>query len=189
MKRNIINNIEEAQKNLNIFKNSSCIDQINLAAKLCIQSIKKSGKILFCGNGGSASDSAHLSAELTGRYLKNRKPYASVCLSSNLSSITAIANDFGYENVFSRQLDAIGNKHDLLFAISTSGKSNNILKVIKHAYKKKIKVIFLNSTQNKNNNKYADIEIKVPAQRVDRIQELHILVGHLICEIIEEKIK
>tara|TARA_B100000787_G_scaffold167242_1_gene153671 strand:- start:2350 stop:2919 length:570 start_codon:yes stop_codon:yes gene_type:complete len=189
MKKNIISKIEDAQKNLNIFKNSVCVDQIDFAAKLCVQSIKKGGKIIFCGNGGSAADSAHLSAELVGRYLKNRKPYASVCLSSNLSVITAIANDFGYENIFSRQLDAIGNKYDLLFAISASGKSKNILKAIKHAYNKKIKVIFLNSTQNKNNNKFTNIEIKVPSQRVDRIQELHILVGHLICEIIEEKIK
>ena len=140
MKNKIISNIVEAQNNLNIFKNSICIDQIDSAAKLCINSIKKGGKIIFCGNGGSASDSDHLSAELVGRYLKNRKPYASVSLASNLSMITAIANDFGYENIFSRQLDAIGNRHDILFAISTSGKSENILKVIKSANNKKMKV-------------------------------------------------
>ena len=189
MKKNIISKIEDAQKNLNIFKNSVCVDQIDFAAKLCVQSIKKGGKIIFCGNGGSAADSAHLSAELVGRYLKNRKPYASVCLSSNLSVITAIANDFGYEDIFARQLDAIGNKNDVLFAISTSGKSKNVLKAIKTANNKKIKVIFLNSIQNKKNNNSIDIDIKVPAQRVDRIQELHILIGHMICEIIEKEIR
>ncbi len=188
MKNKIISNIEEAQNNLNILKNSICISQIESAAKLCINSIKKGGKIIFCGNGGSASDSDHLSAELVGRYLKNRKPYASVSLASNLSTITAIANDFGYENVFSRQLEGIGNRQDILFAISTSGKSKNILKAIKSANNKKIKVIFLNSIQNKKKNKTINIDIKVPAKRVDRIQELHIFVGHLICEIIEKKI-
>ena len=188
MKNKIISNIEEAQNNLNIFKTGICIEQIESAAKLCINSLKKGGKIIFCGNGGSASDSDHLSAELVGRYLKNRKPYASVSLASNLSTITAIANDFGYENVFSRQLDAIANRQDILFAISTSGKSKNILKAIKAANNKKIKVIFLNSIQNKKKNKTINIDIKVPAKRVDRIQELHIFVGHLICEIIEKKI-
>jgi D-sedoheptulose 7-phosphate isomerase len=189
MKKNIISKIEDAQKSLNIFKSSICVEQIDSAAKLCIQSIKKGGKILFCGNGGSASDAAHLSAELVGRYLKNRKPYASVCLASNLSAITAIANDFGYENIFSRQLDSIGSKHDVLFAISTSGISKNVLKAIKLAHGKKIKVIYLNSIKNKKKNNYINIDIKVPAQRVDRIQELHILIGHLICEIIENKIR
>ena len=189
MNNNILKNISVAQKNLKILKEGNYLKQISFAAELCIKSINANGKILFCGNGGSASHSSHLSAELVGRYLKNRKAYASVCLSSNISAITAIANDYGYENVFSRQLDAIGNKKDLLFAISTSGKSINILKAIKHAYKKKIKIIYLNSAKNKNKNKFADIEIKVPGLRVDRIHELHILVGHLICEIIEDKIR
>tara|TARA_B100000767_G_scaffold138249_1_gene130756 strand:+ start:185 stop:754 length:570 start_codon:yes stop_codon:yes gene_type:complete len=189
MRKDIIKTIEDAKNNLIIFKNSSCVDKIELAARLCVQSIKTNGKIIFCGNGGSASDSAHLSAELVGRYLKNRKPYASLSLVSNLSVITAIANDFGYEDIFARQLDAIGNKNDVLFAISTSGKSKNVLKAIKTANNKKIKVIFLNSIQNKKNNDSIDIDIKVPAQRVDRIQELHILIGHMICEIIEKEIR
>jgi len=189
MRKDIIKRIEDAKNNLIIFKNSSCVDKIELAARLCVQSIKKNGKIIFCGNGGSASDSAHLSAELVGRYLKNRKPYASLSLVSNLSVITAIANDFGYEDIFARQLDAIGNKNDVLFAISTSGKSKNVLKAIKTANNKKIKVIFLNSIQNKKKNNSIDIDIKVPAQRVDRIQELHILIGHMICEIIEKEIR
>jgi D-sedoheptulose 7-phosphate isomerase len=188
MRKDIIDRIEDAQNNLMIFKNSNCIAKIELAARICIQSIKKNGKIIFCGNGGSASDSAHLSAELVGRYLKNRKPYASLSLATSLSAITAIANDYGYENVFARQLSAIGNKNDVLFAISTSGKSKNILKAIKIANNKKIKVIFLNSVQNKKKNNAIDVDIKVPAERVDRIQELHILIGHLICEIIEKKI-
>ncbi len=189
MKKIIISRIKDAQKNLQTLTTTTCIDQISIAAEQCIKSIKSGGKVLFCGNGGSAADSAHLSAELVGRYLKNRKPYASVCLSSNISSITAIANDFGYENIFSRQLDSIGKKNDVLFAISTSGKSKNILKVIKKASDKKIKIIFLNSVLKKSKNKFSDIEIKVPANRVDRIQELHILIGHLICEIIEKNIK
>ena len=189
MKKIILDRIIEAQKNLTILKKNHFINQISKAAKLCINSLNKRGKIVFCGNGGSASDAAHLSAELVGRYLSNRKPYASVCLSSNLSLLTAIANDYGYENIFSRQIEAIGKKDDVLFAISTSGKSKNILKAIKAAKKKKLKIIFLNSIKNKKVNKICNFDIKVPAQRVDQIQELHIMIGHLICEIIERQIK
>lgn len=189
MTKIIISKINESVKNLERLAASECIDQINQAALQCIMTIKKGGKILFCGNGGSASDSAHLSAELVGRYLINRNPYASVSLSSNLSTLTAIANDFGFDNIFSRQIEAIGKKNDVLIAISTSGKSKNILRAIKKAREKKIKVIFLNSIKNKSKNKFSDIEIKVPSLRVDRIQEMHILIGHIICELIEKKIK
>ena len=189
MTKIIISKINGSVKNLERLAASECIDQINQAALQCIKTIKKGGKILFCGNGGSASDAAHLSAELVGRYLINRKPYASVSLSSNLSTITAIANDFWFENIFSRQIEAIGKKNDVLIAISTSGKSKNILKAIKKAREKKIKVVFLNSIKNKSKNKFSNIEIKVPSLRVDRIQEMHILIGHIICELIEKKIK
>jgi len=189
MKKIILDRIIEAEKNLSILKSADFINQISNAAKICINSLNNGGKILFCGNGGSASDAAHLSAELVGRYLSNRKPYASVCLSSNLSLLTAIANDYGYDNIFSRQIEAIGKKDDILFVISTSGKSKNILKAINTGKKKKLKIIFLNSIKNKKVKKICNFDIKVPAHRIDQIQELHIMIGHLICEIIERQIK
>lgn len=187
MKRIIETNFNEHIKvtNKTMKKLKNKISSISLEIKDCLN---RNGKIIWCGNGGSAADSLHLSSEFLGKFKNKRKPLASISLSSDISNITCISNDFGYENVFSRQLEGIGNRQDILFAISTSGKSKNILKAIKSANNKKIKVIFLNSIQNKKKNKTINIDIKVPAKRVDRIQELHIFVGHLICEIIEKKI-
>ena len=183
IEKNFNEHIKVTNKTMKKLKNK--ISSISLEIKDCLN---RNGKIIWCGNGGSAADSLHLSSEFLGKFKNKRKPLASISLSSDISNITCISNDFGYENVFSRQLEGIGNRQDILFAISTSGKSKNILKAIKSANNKKIKVIFLNSIQNKKKNKTINIDIKVPAKRVDRIQELHIFVGHLICEIIEKKI-
>ncbi len=173
---------------LEISKNIQKIELIKKeildASKIIEQTIKKN-KVFFCGNGGSASDAAHVSAELLGRFLKERKALPSICLSTNLSAITAIANDYDYKKIFSRQLEGIGKKGDLIFAISTSGKSKNILEVLKQAKKMKIKTILLTGNNKVRYN--VDVCIKAPAHRVDRIQELHITILHLICEIIDNK--
>lgn len=156
------------------------------AAKLLKITLKKN-KIIFCGNGGSAADSAHVVAELVGRYLKKkRKALNAISLNDNISTITALSNDFDYKYVFSRQLEGIGKRGDVLFAISTSGKSKNILEVIKVAKKRKIKTVMLTG-QNRFNKNSVDFCIKVPAKRVDRVQELHIIVLHLLSEYLDKE--
>ena len=140
---------------------------------------------MFCGNGGSAADSEHICTELVGRYLKNRKPYAAISLTTNTSLLSAISNDFSFNQIFSKQIQSLGKKNDILFAITTSGKSKNILNAIDVAKKHKIKIILLTSQKALNLKKKADILIPVPSSRVDRIQEMHIAVGHIICELVE----
>jgi D-sedoheptulose 7-phosphate isomerase len=183
-KKIIRTRIQDIVKNFN--KLAYLDSEISKSAGLMLKVLNKN-KILFCGNGGSASDSMHVTAELIGRYLKKKRiPLAAIALSSNVSIITAVANDFSFREVFSRQVEALGKKGDMLFAISTSGRSPNILEALRVAKKKGMKTILLTG-KNKINYKYLDLFIKVPALRVDRIQELHIAVLHIICELIESK--
>lgn len=166
----------------------SCSSEIENTANVIIKSLKNGGKVIFCGNGGSAADSQHLSAELVGRYLKNRKSLASVSLTTDTSAITAIGNDFSFEEIFSRQLESIGNKGDTLYAISTSGKSKNIIKALETARKLGMQTIGITGANGNNLSNLCDVIIKVPAIRTDRIQEMHIATGHLICEIVENEL-
>ena len=184
-KKIIENNLKEIEKNFRLLNQPKLHSLIFKAAGLLIDSITKKKKIIFCGNGGSASDGEHLCAELVGRYLKNRRAYPAISLTGNSSSLTAISNDYGYQNLFVRQIESIAKKGDVLFAITTSGRSKNILKVINFAKKKGIKVILLTSIKAKNLNKKVNLLIPVPSKRVDRIQEMHIVVGHIICELVE----
>ncbi len=161
------------------------IGHIQSASKIIIESLQHGGKVMFCGNGGSAADSQHLAAELTGRYRKNRAPLAAIALTTDTSAITAISNDFSFEEIFTRQISAIGKKGDILYAISTSGESKNILDAIKIAQEMNIKVIGLTGENKSKMDSICDIVIKVPANRADRIQEMHIAVGQIICQIIE----
>jgi D-sedoheptulose 7-phosphate isomerase len=165
-----------------------CGEDIYKASKLIISTLKNDGKIIFCGNGGSAADSQHLSAELVGRYLKNRRPLRSLSLTTDTSVITAISNDLSYDEIFSRQLEAVGNKGDVLYAISTSGKSKNILRALKKAKDLNIKTIGITGSKSNKFSDLCDLIINVPAVRPDRIQEMHIVVGHIICEIIEKEL-
>tara|TARA_B100001093_G_scaffold508970_1_gene572134 strand:+ start:118 stop:681 length:564 start_codon:yes stop_codon:yes gene_type:complete len=176
-----INEIAENFHNLARF----CIDDIDKASKLIITSLSSNGKVMFCGNGGSAADAQHLSAELLGRYQKNRPPLAGLALTTDTSTISAVANDFDFEDIFSRQVESLGQTNDILYAISTSGKSKNILSAIKSARKKDIKIIGVTGSNGGDLNDICDILIKVPADRPDRIQEMHIAVGQIICEIVE----
>jgi|TARA_B110000114_G_scaffold173133_1_gene200479 D-sedoheptulose 7-phosphate isomerase len=181
IKKNLLD-IENNFKNLN---DKYYLDLIQNAASMIVNSIKNKKKIIFCGNGGSAADGEHLCAELAGRYLKKRKAYPAIALTGNSSLITALANDYGFENIFYRQIESIGEKGDILFAITTSGKSKNILNILQLAKKKGIKVILLTSMKAKNLKNKVDLIIPVPSERVDRIQEMHIGIGHIICETVE----
>ena len=177
---------EISENFLNLEKKSA--SQIEEAINLIIKSLTNSGKIMFCGNGGSAADSQHLSAELVGRYMKNRKPLASIALTTDTSVITAISNDFTFDDIFSRQIESIGREGDVLYAISTSGKSKNIIAALKIARSLKIKTIGLTGNDDSGFKELCDIIIGVPASRPDRIQEMHIAIGQIICEILETEL-
>tara|TARA_B100001250_G_scaffold69620_1_gene55904 strand:- start:351 stop:917 length:567 start_codon:yes stop_codon:yes gene_type:complete len=169
------------------FLNLKNIKTVFYKSAILINKTLKKNKIIFCGNGGSAADASHAVAEFVGRYIKKkRKPLNAISLNENNSTITALANDFEYKYVFSKQLEAVGKKGDILFAISTSGKSKNIIEVIKKAKLMKLKTILLTG-DNKISKKISDICIKVPAKRVDRIQELHILILHLLAEYVDQR--
>ena len=158
------------------------------AADLIAKSLKSGGTIFWCGNGGSAADSQHIAAEFVGRFKKDRQPLRSIALTTDTSVLTCIANDYSFKEIFSRQVDALGRKGDVLVAISTSGKSENIKQALIHAKKKGIKSIGLlgnNGGVCKNNT---DISIIVPSNVTARIQEAHILIEHLLCELVECKL-
>ena len=140
---------------------------------------------MFCGKSGSAPDAQHFSAELVGRYRKNRKPIASVALTTDTSIITAVSNDFSFNHIFSRQVEAIGNEGDVLYAISTSGKSTNVINAIKTAKKLNIKTLGITGNDDSEFREICDMTISVPASRPDRMQEMHIAIGQILCEILE----
>ena len=162
-----------------------CTEDIKKASELMINCLQKNNKIMFCGNGGSAADSQHLAAELVGRYRKNRKALAALALTTDTSSITAIANDFSFEDIYARQVEALGKRDDILFAISTSGKSTNVTNAIVIGKKLGVKVIGLTGSDGAEMNDICDVLVKVPSIRPDRIQEMHIAIGQILCEIIE----
>lgn len=172
-----------------ILNDRKLLSLINEISHICINSIIDNKKIIFLGNGGSASDSMHLTAELIGRFKKNRGALPAVDLVSNSSSITAIANDYDYKKIFSRQLEAIGITGDILFCFTTSGLSLNVLDAIKIAQKKQIKIVVFTGKKKNYLSKFKGLKIvKVPSKVTARIQEMHILIGHIICEIIENEL-
>src|SRR5689334_13188734 len=150
------------------------------------QSLNSGGKIIFFGNGGSAADAQHLAAEFTGRYLKERQPLPALALSVNSSSLTAIGNDYGFELVFARQLEALGKHGDVAVGISTSGNSLNVVRAFEAAKSKGIFTVALTGSGGGQMGTIADCTICVPSPETPRIQECHILAGHIICEIVEE---
>ena len=167
---------------------SNLFFQINKAADLMALSIKKKGTIFWCGNGGSASDSQHLAAELIGRFEKDRPPLKSISLNTDTSVITALSNDYSYDTVYQRQLEVLGDAKDLLVVISTSGNSKNIINVLKEAKKKKIFSIALLGRDGGEAKKISNLSIIVPSHSTARIQEMHILIGHIVCSCVEKSI-
>ena len=166
----------------------SLSDKIEQIAEKAVSVLKKEGTIFWCGNGGSASDSQHLAAELVGRFEKDRPPLKSIALNTDTSIMTAISNDYSYDLVFKRQLEVLGNKKDLLIAISTSGNSKNIIKVLEEAKKKELYSVALLGKNGGEAKNIADLSIIIPSQSTARIQEMHILIGHLICSFVEKNI-
>ena len=164
------------------------ISQILQISEIVIDSIKKGGKLIVFGNGGSASDAQHITAELVGRFKKDRPALAALALTTNTSIITALANDFGYETVFSRQLEALAGKLDVALGISTSGKAKNVALGFKQARKMGLKTIALTGGDGGELVKLADVSLVVPSGITARIQEAHITIGHIVCELVEENL-
>ena len=187
MSNRIINEIKESIKvKSDIIKDPSLLIKIESLANEILKSIKNGGKIIFCGNGGSFADSQHLAAEFVSRLRFDRPPLPSVALGTNSSNITAVANDYGYEEVFSREIISIGKETDIFIPISTSGNSLNILKAIKSAKDKKIKVIGLSGKDGGKMKDICDL-ILVPSNSTEKIQESHIMIGHIVCSIVEDE--
>ena len=162
--------------------------QIEKAAQLLLQSLLNDGKILSCGNGGSAADAQHFSGELLGRFERERPGLPAVALTTDSSTLTAIANDYQYEDVFAKQVRALGQSGDVLLAISTSGNSENVLRAVTTAHSRDLKVVALlgrdggTIAQSLNSE---DVELRVPADRTCRIQEVHLLIIHCLCDLID----
>ena len=163
----------------------TCAHAIDQAAQAVVETLRGGGKLLLCGNGGSAADAQHIAAEMSVKMTQVRAPMAAIALTTNSSLLTAQANDLGFQTVFSRQIESLGQEGDTLVAISTSGNSPNILEAVASAKRMGIKVIGLTGQGGGRLAPASDIAVVVPSEDVPRIQEVHIAVGHLICEYAE----
>jgi D-sedoheptulose 7-phosphate isomerase len=162
--------------------------QIEKAAQLILQSLLNDGKILSCGNGGSAADAQHFSGELLGRFERERPGLPAIALTTDSSTLTAIANDYQYEDVFAKQVRALGQSGDVLLAISTSGNSENVLRAVTTAHSRGLKVVALVGRDGgtiAQSLTSGDVELRVPADRTCRIQEVHLLIIHCLCDLID----
>ena len=161
-------------------------DSIEKVAVVLINCLKNEGTIFWCGNGGSAADSQHLAGELIGRFCGDRRPLKSISLNADTAVMTCIVNDYGYEHIFSRQIEGIGTEGDVLIGISTSGNSININKALIMANQKKIETIALLGKGGGGSLELARYNLVVPSNSTARVQEMHILIGHILCDLIEE---
>ena len=162
------------------------IPQIEEASKIAMETLKNGNKILLCGNGGSAADAQHIAAELTGRYKTERRGLAGIALTTDTSALTAIANDYGYDRVFDRQVDALAREGDLIIGISTSGNSANIISAFEVAKALGCKTLGFSGRDGGAMNKACDLNLIVPSDDTPRIQEMHILIGHILCQAIDD---
>jgi D-sedoheptulose 7-phosphate isomerase len=160
-------------------------DEIEAAGALLLDTIRQGGKILLCGNGGSAADCQHIAAEFVVRYEQKRRALAAIALTTDTSILTASANDFDFDSVFSRQVEALGNPNDCLIAISTSGRSGNVIAAVKEAKNKGMTVIAMTGFEDSELSQLATLTIKVPSKITARIQEAHIVIGHWWCALVE----
>ncbi len=168
-----------------ILEDEGLLALIEEAADLIRKALKQGGKVLFCGNGGSASDSLHLASEIVGRFQKERRAMAAVSLNADVAAVTAVANDYGYASVFSRAVEGLMKPEDVLFGISTSGNSENVFQAILKSKEIGGRTIALLGKDGGKIKDLADISIVVPSECTARIQEAHIMIGHIICELIE----
>jgi len=160
---------------------------IEVVANVILSSIEQKNKIILFGNGGSAGDAQHIAAEFTGRFLKERKALPAIALTTDTSALTAIANDYGYDDVFKRQVEALAQPGDVIIGISTSGNSANVVSALDFGREIGCKTIGMSGRNGGLMNKVCDINIVVPSDVTARIQEIHILIGHIICEIVDSK--
>ncbi|MBT4952415.1 MAG: D-sedoheptulose 7-phosphate isomerase [Pelagibacteraceae bacterium] len=167
----------------------SLTNKVEIAAQLCIDTLQEGGKLLIFGNGGSAADAQHIAAELVGRYKVNRKGLSALALTTDSSALTAIGNDFGYKSLFDRQVEALANKGDVLIGISTSGKSINVINALKLGSQLQCKTIGFSGNDGGQMNKICDVNLVIPSKDTPRIQEMHIVLGHTICHLIDLEFK
>ncbi|MCF6340259.1 MAG: D-sedoheptulose 7-phosphate isomerase [Sulfurimonas sp.] len=171
-----------------IYKDEELLNRIEQVSRLCVKLYKGNNKTILAGNGGSAADAQHIAAELVGRYGFDRASLPSLALTTDTSCLTAIGNDYGYDKVFSRQLEGMGQSGDIFIGISTSGNSQNIINAFKSAKEKNIITVALVGKDGGEMARLADIALIIPSNSTPRIQESHILIGHIICDIIEKEI-
>ncbi|MCF8349396.1 MAG: SIS domain-containing protein [Bacteroidales bacterium] len=184
---NIAKTIEDAIAVKQLMRSDSVLhDIIQQAAEVCIKTFEQKGKVLLCGNGGSAADAQHIAAELSGRFYYDRDPLYAEALHVNTSYVTAVANDYAYDEIYARMVKAAGRQGDVLIGLSTSGNSANVIKAFDQARALGVTTIALTGNKGGKLASMADVAIKIPSDNTARIQEAHILVGHVICEIIEQ---
>jgi D-sedoheptulose 7-phosphate isomerase len=193
-----MNNIDRIKHNINASMQTKMAvlenlpEQIAQAGDLIINCIKNKHKILTCGNGGSACDALHFAAELLNRFEKERPSLPAMALTADSATLTAIANDYNYEEIFAKQITSLGQEQDILFAISTSGKAKNVIRAIQTAHEKKLYVIALTGRDGGaigNILHNDDIELRVPADSTARIQETHVLIIHCLCDLLDRNFK
>ena len=182
---------EHIKKSINvkelIIKNAKLVEGIHDVAKLCVEAFKRGNKVILAGNGGSAADAQHIAAELVGRYKTKRQGLSAIALTTDTSAITSIGNDFGYEHIFDRQIEAIAKKNDVVIGISTSGESNNVVNALKLSSKLGCATIGLSGQNGGEMNNICDLNIIAPSRDTPRIQEMHIIIGHTICHLIDQE--
>ncbi|MBI5857098.1 MAG: D-sedoheptulose 7-phosphate isomerase [Sphingobacteriales bacterium] len=170
-----------------ILKNENLLDTIEKVVAVFTGAFKNGNRVYFCGNGGSAADAQHLAAEFSGRFYTDRKALPAEALHCNTSYLTAVANDYGYDVVYSRMIDGIGQKNDVLIGLSTSGNSENIIKAFEVAKEKGIITVAFTGETGGKMKAISDYLINIPSNDTPRIQESHITIGHIICQLVEEK--
>ena len=180
LKRSLEEHVETIQSLLD-----SKLGEIERTGRLICQTLAAGNKILLCGNGGSAADAQHIAAELVGRYELQRRAFPAIALTTDTSALTALSNDYGYEEVFARQVLGLGSKGDLLIAISTSGKSQNIVKAVEEAKRIGCQTLALTGCSGEPLASLCDLALVVPSERTSRVQEAHITIGHLWCEMVD----
>ena len=171
-----------------VISDKGLILEIETITTKIIKAFKDGNKLLLCGNGGSASDAQHIAAELSGRFIKERKPLYAEALHVNSSYMTAVSNDYGFESTYSRMLEAIGQKGDVLIALSTSGNSENVVNAVKMANSLEMLSVGMSGATGGKIKELCQHNIIIPSSNTARIQEAHIIVGHIFCQIIEEKL-
>ena len=185
----ILSEIEKTQNVFSrIYNNPSLIASMVKISEIATNIIRNGNKIIFCGNGGSAADSQHLAAEFVGKLSKDRPALPAIALTTDTSILTAVGNDYGYEYVFARQIEALGQKGDILITISTSGRSENIVKAVMAARKKEIITVGFLGEDGREVGEVVDYQINIPATNTSRIQEAHIAMGHIFCASVEQQI-